>query len=138
MTNVGFEAPGGGFEAPETLIGLDFSETPYAGLEVTVAAGSMGEFLDLEDLAAAGENRQMFRRFAALLRSWNLTRGGVPVPATYEGMLTLEPAFTEMIITVWQRNVTSAPPPLQNGSPSGASSPEAQLAQASRSLNPQN
>lgn len=133
-----YEAPGGGFEVPETLIGLDFSDTPYKGLEVTVEAGSIGEYLDMDDLAAQGENRQMLRRFAALLHSWNLTRKGVPVPATYEGLLTLEPAFSEMITVVWQKNVTSAPPPLQNGSASGASSPEAQLAAASRSLGPQN
>jgi hypothetical protein len=127
----------GGYEAPVTTYGLDFSETPHAGLQVNVAAGTVGEFLDLEDLAAAGETRSLFRRFAELLTSWNVTRNGQPVPPDYEGMLTLEPAFVEMIVTVWQKNVTSAPPPLNGGSPSGGNSPEAALAAASRSLGPQ-
>lgn len=134
----GYEVSGGGFEAPETTLDLDFSDTPYKGLKIAVAAGTNGEFLDLQDLAGAGENRQMFRRFAALLRNWNVTRKGVPVPATYEGLLTLEPTFTEMIITVFMKNVTSAPPPLNGNSPSGTTSPEELLAAASRSLSPQN
>lgn len=135
----GYEVSGGGFEAPETLLALDFSDTPYKGLEVTVAAGTVGEFLDMQELVTDGaENRLLFRRFCALLRSWNVTRGGKPVPATYEGLLTLEPAFVDMIITVWMKNVTSAPPPLNGNSPSGTTSPEALLAAASQSLSPQN
>jgi hypothetical protein len=126
-----------GFEVPDTTIGLDFSETDYAGLQVKVRAGTVGEFLDLEDLAAAGETRKLFQRFGALLISWNLTCGGEPVPATYEGLLSLEPAFSEMIVMVWQKNVTSVPPPLDGPSPSGATSPAPALAQASRSLGPQ-
>jgi len=126
-----------GFEVQDTTIGLDFSETDYAGLHVKVRAGTVGAFLDMQDLAAADETRKLFQQFGNLIVEWNITRGGEPVPATYEGLLSLEPAFAEMIVTVWQKNATSVPAPLDETSPSGETSPAAALAQASRSLGPQ-
>lgn len=40
-----------GFEAPSSGAKLDFSETAYAGLEVTMDAISIGDLLDIQDLA---------------------------------------------------------------------------------------
>ena len=132
-----------GYKPKRTIYKLDFSQTEYAGLEVAVRAGSIGDLLGLQELAGAGEMtaeeaRQMFAGFAALLVSWNVEDDDdKPVPVSYKGVSCQEPDFIKTIITAFYVNVAGAPPPLPDGSNSGASSeegPTAGLAAASRSL----
>ena len=135
-----------GFEPPGSGQKLDFSETAYAGLEVTMDAISVGDLLDLQDQAdaaraegasAAVAAREMVKRFADHLESWNVTRKGEPVPATLEGALSLDAVFMSVIVKAWTQGTAEAPPPLPGGSPSGGSSAEGStlgLAAASRSL----
>ena len=133
-----------GFEPPGIGAKLDFSDTAYAGLEVTMDAVSLGDLLDIQDLADAGTvdavgtaAREMVKRFADHLESWNVTRKGEPVPATLEGALSLDAVFIGAIIKAWTQGTAEAPPPLPGGSPSGGSSAEGStlgLAAASRSL----
>jgi hypothetical protein len=127
-----------GYEPPSTGLKLDFSDTPYAGLEVTMGAVSLGQILDIEDLTeATGGTREMVTRFADCLESWNVTRGGEPVPADLAGVLSQDPNFILAIVLAWQRNVATAPPPLPGALSSGGTSAEASmpgLASASRSL----
>ena len=119
---------GVGFEPPSSGQKLDFSETAYAGLEVTMGALSLGELLDIQDLAdeaAAGRAvRQLLVKFAGCLESWNVTRDGKPVPATLEGVLSQNAVFVAAVVTAWARQMHEAPPPLPGGSPSGGSSAE--------------
>ena len=132
-----------GYKPKRTIYKLDFSQTEYAGLEVAVRAGSIGDLLALQDLAGAGETtaeeaRQMFAGFAALLVSWNVDDDNdKPVPTTYEGVASQEPDFIKTIVTAFFANVAGAPPPLPDGSNSGANSegaPIPGLAESSRSL----
>lgn len=127
-----------GFEPPVTGLKLDFSEHPlYAGLEVTMSGISMGGALELEETPAAALGaRKVVARFADHLESWNVTKLGEPVPADLDGVLSQDPAFVEAIILAWLRNLSSAPPPLSEGSGSGETSGEVPtgLADASRSL----
>ena len=132
-----------GYKPKRTIYKLDFSQTEYAGLEVAVRAGSIGDLLGLQELAGAGEMtaeeaRQMFAGFAALLVSWNVEDGDdKPVPATYEGVASQEPDFVKAIVTAFFVNVAGTPPPLPDGSNSGGNSvadSTAALANSSRSL----
>ena len=132
-----------GYKPKRTVYKLDFSETEYAGLEVAVRAGSIGDLLGLQELAnadtmTAAEARKMFAGFAALLVSWNVEDDDDgPVPATYEGVASQEPDFIKAIVTAFFANVAGTPPPLPGASDSGATSEgvsTAGLAAASRSL----
>lgn len=128
------------FEPPSSGQKLDFTDTAYAGLEVTMDAISVGDLLDIADLAEQPSShtvRELFKRFAKALESWNVTKKGVPVPATYEGVLTQDAAFVSAIVKAWQQGMAQAPPPLPGGSSSGGSSAEEStlgLGGASRSL----
>ena len=127
-----------GFEPPSTGQKLDFSETAYAGLKVTMGAISLGDLLDIQDLveqASAGKAvRSMMRKFAAALESWNVTKNGRPVPATYEGVLQQDAAFVLAVVQSWQQGMAQAPPPLPGGSRSGGiSAAESTLGLASAS-----
>lgn len=134
-----------GFEPPSSGQKLDFSDTAYAGLEVTMDAISLGELLDIQDLSDAAADgtaagsvvRELCARFAKCLESWNVTRKGEPVPPTLEGVLSQDAAFIVAIIQSWQQGMAAAPPPLPGGSLSGGTSAEEStlgLAGSSRSL----
>ena len=117
---------GVGFAPPSSGQKLDFSETAYAGLEVTMGALSLGELLDIQDLAdeaAAGRAvRQLLVKFAGCLESWNVTRDGRPVAADLDGVLAQDAAFVLAIVQAWQQGMAAAPPPLPGGSGSGGNS----------------
>ena len=132
-----------GYKPKRTVYKLDFSDTEYAGLEVAVRAGSIGDLLALQELAdadamTADEARRMFAGFAALLVSWNVEdEDDGPVPVSYKGVASQEPDFIKAIITAFYANVAGTPPPLPGASDSGATSAEvstAGLAASSRSL----
>lgn len=133
-----------GFEPPSSGQKLDFSETAYAGLEVTMDAVSLGALLDIQDLADAAADglagaalRKLIARFSGCLESWNVTKNGQPVAPDYDGVLSQDAAFVLAIVRAWQQGLFEAPPPLPGGSGSGGSSAEEStlgLAAASRSL----
>ena len=129
-----------GFEPPGSGAKLDFSDTAYAGLEVTMDAVSLGDLLDIQGLAETGTTaavREMVARFAKSLESWNVTRKGEPVPATLEGALSLDAVFVGALVRAWAQGTAEAPPPLPGGSPSGGSSAAERtlgLDESSRSL----
>jgi hypothetical protein len=130
-----------GFEPPSSGQKLDFSDTAYAGLEVTMDAVSLGDLLDIQDLAddasAGSAARELIRRFAAALESWNVTKGGEPVPADFDGVLSQDAAFILAIVQAWQQGMAAAPPPLPGGSGSGGSSAaESTLGLAASSRSP--
>ena len=115
-----------GFEPPSSGQKLDFSETAYAGLEVTMDAVSLGDLLDIQDLAeataAGAAARALFAKFASCLESWNVTKNGRPVAADLEGVLAQDAAFILAIVQSWQQGMAQAPPPLPGGSRSGGTS----------------
>lgn len=144
MTGVGYEAPGTGTK-------LDFAGTPHEGLEVTIDSVSIGLMTDMleaysligsgqlgkDELAkAAPLLARLFGGFAGVLESWNVTRKGEPVPATLDGVRSLDMMFVLDIIGAWITGTTSAGDDLGKGSASGMTSQEELIAAAglSRSL----
>ena len=135
----------GGFEAPGTGNVLDFTGTPYEGLEVTVDSASIGLLTDIMESyealtaekvdvkAAMPVIDKLLRLFGELLESWNVERRGEPVPATYEGMRMLDVNFVLAIIGAWLTGTTGADEELGKDSPSGGTSQEALTAAAALS-----
>lgn len=130
-----------GYEAPATVYELDFADT-HPGLEVAVRATTIDEFLHIQELLDGSDSpkgvRGVFGAFAEILVSWSVTKGGVPVPTTLDGLLGLEEPFVTAIVLAWQRRILQAPPPLPGTSSSGGTSPEAALKLAESSRSPEN
>lgn len=134
-----------GYVPKRTLYKLDFSQTEYAGLEVTTKSAAMGvllEVLELSDLfeqagIKALDKKQLdvvFGLFAQVLHSWNVaTDDGTAVPATKDGLLSQDPEFVMAVMSAWAAEMTQAPPPLPGEQSSGAISKEAALGLASLS-----
>lgn len=105
-----------GFVVNRKLIRLVF-EGELEGLEVTVRPSSVLVYDEIAELSSqtftsppSRENlqalRDMYRKFAAVLVSWNLEETGedgvaVPVPATLDGLLSQEPSFVNSVVTAW-------------------------------------
>jgi hypothetical protein len=118
-----------GFEAPETLFRLIFEDPDMAGLEVMVHEPTIDDMLTLGGIDAAGAKsmdpaavRAMFKAFAGLLDSWNLTRKGVPVPATLEGVLSQSPGFITKIMAALDKTIARPDPTSPAGSSTGETS----------------
>ena len=126
----------GGFEAPGTGNLLDFTGTPYEGLEVTVDAASMAVMLSVTELFAAASERtsqesvtamrDLLGMFAQVLESWNTEdrKTGDPVPATLEGLLSQDSDFVLAIIGAWLTGTLQADDDLGKDLPSGETSAE--------------
>ncbi len=123
-----------GFQPPRKTYVLDFEGTDLDGLTVKARGASLGQFLALGQLAedadqaegAAGESAAisaMLALFDELLVEWNLDdENGVRIPATAEGMATLDPSQVMAIIGAWQRAVAAVPVPLKDASTGGSPS----------------
>lgn len=74
------------------------------------------------------------RAAAVALESWNVVdRTGQPVPATYEGLCSLDQDQAIAIIMAWAFRVIGVSAPLGERSPSGATSEEASIPMATSS-----
>jgi len=132
-----------GFTPKRTVYTLDFTDTELDGLMVqarSVSVGTLLEFTAMADLAErltgeaadqAVEGLEVMRvvgellfSFADVLKGWNLTDDdGNDVPATLEGLRTLEFRHAMAIITTWTRAASDVPAPLSNGSNAGVPPP---------------
>ena len=100
-----------GFEVPQTTLRLAFTDPSYGGLEVVCRAVPLGELQEAAELAnvdpknVTDEDQARLERligsFADALVSWNLTRRGKKVPATREGVDSLDIIFTMQLIAAW-------------------------------------
>jgi hypothetical protein len=129
-----------GFQLPRVTYTLDFTDTELDGLEVKARSAPLGMMLRLgsmvDEIGAApqtedaemvrgamGKLQSLIEMYATVLASWNLEdEDGAPVPASVDGMLTLDPRHLMMIIKAWQQAVTAAPDPLSEPSSNGAPS----------------
>jgi len=118
-----------GFEAPDTLYALTWADDPaMAGLKVTVKEPSIDGIMSMSGMDAdpkamsADKLGAIFKVFAGLLDSWNVKRKGVPVPATYEGVISCSPAFITKIITAMNKEFTKPDPTSPAGSSTGETS----------------
>lgn len=116
------------YEIEPTRYRLTFEERP--GMEVVTRAPALGELLDIMTLYDSIKStpvlpkdkvEELFGWFATLLDSWNLTRNGQPVPATYEGVKSLELGFIFTVVMTWVAKIAEEAgisPPAQ--APAGA------------------
>lgn len=135
-----------GFTPPTSVYTLDFPEgDELHGLTVEARSVSVGTFLrlarlqdtasegGLEALAAVDE---LFDAFGKALRSWDLQDDdGQDVPATADGLRTLELRHAMAVITAWMGGMSQAPAPLDEtstgGGPSVVELPPMELSSAS-------
>lgn len=135
-----------GFDVSTTGDILTFPEdSKYAGLEVTLDEAPMGLLLDItEDYArlsggdldvktAAKVLKGLVENLAEVLEDWNVTRKGVPVPPTLEGVRSMGKTFVLTVIGAWLTGNVSADEELGKGSGSGGSSEAALAAMAASS-----
>ncbi len=127
-----------------TVYTLDFADTELDGLTVKATGAPIGTLLDLigmidlaerlgasttadaeagpEALRAVGE---LLAGFAKVLRSWDLEDDdGTAVPATLEGLRTLEMRHAMLVISTWAGAASAVPAPLSSGSSGGQPPPE--------------
>lgn len=136
-----------GFQPPRKTYILDFEGTELDGLEVKARSAPLGMMLelgkladgfgstpDVEEIAGLSEQEQIsmvrgsmdslrsiVELYAQVLVSWNYEdEHGQAVPATVEGMLTLDPPHMMMIIQAWRQAVVAVPPASSPTSSAGA------------------
>ena len=121
-----------GWEYKPKLYRLRFEDEDLAGLVVMAKSpsiGSLASVLELvaqvEDLMAAGEpdmravvlaTRDLVAAFAGFLVEWNLTEGGEPVVPSKDALTSRDLDFGMAVVKGWIEAVSSAPPPLPQGS----------------------
>jgi hypothetical protein len=121
-----------GYTPQRTTYLLDFGDR-YGGLEVKVRAGTLGQLLELQGLGSGEDstpeqNRELLERFAALLVRWNITNeDDSPVPATLDGLLSLEPGLAMDIVQAGAQALGGVAPPLPDASDGGGPSAVASL-----------
>lgn len=128
-----------GFRAPKKTYRLVFESEDLAGLEVRAASMPLGELLEIQQLAdrygPGGSERpgmveidRMLGGFARALLSWNVEDDeGRPVPATLDGLKSLDFDFVLDIMLAWMDAVVAVPAPLAQPSSSGGTSLELSL-----------
>lgn len=105
----------GGFEVPDNRLRLQFSDPSFAGLEVVCRLATMDQInasaklgdLDLNKLSAGELEAELGRiigEFADALISWNLRRDAQPVPATADGVGSLDSLFVMQLVEAWMSN----------------------------------
>jgi hypothetical protein len=121
---------------------LDFEGTDLDGLHVKAKSMSLGAFADLMAIFDEGgltrENLDaIFDGFSNVLLEWDVEdEEGNPVPATRDGLYSLDLPEAQAIIEAWRDAVTGVSRPLEqpsdDGSPSLAASIPMETLSASR------
>jgi hypothetical protein len=117
---------------------LVFADPDMNGLEVYMNSVPVGVMLQIDDLSSSinvsdsgstsGKFRELLEIVASALVSWNIEGDdGTAVPADFDGLSTLETQFVMEIIAAWSQAVAGVTGPLEKGSTSGGTFPEASL-----------
>lgn len=121
---------------------LVFDDEEFDGLEVTTKPVPLGVYLRMKALILAEITEEvieeLFGEFAKILDSWNYEDDdGHPVPATYEGLRSLDIEFAKAIVRAWNAAMTAVAEvddaPLPEASDDGAESVEASIPMVSPS-----
>lgn len=136
-----------GFKPKKTIYTLDFQNLgdDFEGLQVRTGMLSLGAFLKISSLVdtpaaqmTEGDVDELFGQFAGILLDWNIEDDDdKPVPATKEGLYSLEFPFTMRIILTWRDAMKGVADddPLAGDSDSGATSLEESMPMESLSGN---
>lgn len=115
-----------GYRRKRKAYRLDFSETEYEGLEVTVRGLTTGEYLDLVRLSATSnddgdtETEGMLHMFADHLVAWNLEDDEGPVATTYESVVENDFTMNMAIVSAWMDALAAVPDKTEKKSSAGA------------------
>lgn len=131
-----------GFVVKRTIFDLIFTDPDLEGIRVSAGSIDTGTFLDMTSTMSGGVTqedisavRKLFTQFSTVLESWNLEEeDGTVIPATIEGMYSLEFPFTIRLIKAWLSTVGSIPDPLESRSTSGETSLEGSMPMETLSL----
>lgn len=121
-----------GYVPKRKVYTLIFEDPEMNGLEVRIRGLTTGQFMDVaakkEEAEQGGDPAELFQMMVDQLVSWNIEEeDGTPVPATLEGLKTLDMPFTMAIVNAWTDAVAGVPAPLEQSSPAGAPSLEASI-----------
>jgi hypothetical protein len=104
------------YKRKRKIYNLDFEGTEFDGLEVKLRGLTTGEYLEIVSLSAPGaegdeETEGTLRMFATHLVSWNLLdeETNLPVPTTYEGVITNDLSMNMAIINAWTDALATVP-----------------------------
>lgn len=112
------------FELPERTITIVIPDGDFKGAEIIASRDiPLALVLDIDDASELGGRKGMVKAVTTfadnVLRSWNLSRDGVAIPATAEGMLRLPPDLVVAILQTWGESLKGTPAPLDELSASG-------------------
>jgi len=112
----------GGYKRKAPVAVLLFDD--YEGLEVRAKAPAMGALLGLADLAEAADAdaraaRKLLEEFAGYLVSWTVEDDDGPVPATLDGLLSLDTPFVLQVVKAWIDGLAGVDPTSPARSPAG-------------------
>jgi hypothetical protein len=107
---------------------LQFADETYAGMEVDVTSPSLDEYFRLLETRSTRDMesfRQLLATMAEHLVRWNLEdETGEPVPATEDGLLSVDLDIITAVLDAWTDVLSGASGPLGRKSSSGGTSPE--------------
>lgn len=138
-----------GFEVPQSVFRLRFTDPALAECQVRVRAMSVGELMELTDQvpdlrldgsmssSMALNIELLMEWFSNYLADWNLTKNGEPVKTTLDGVKTLELPFVVRMILAWLPATAGVSPDLKDDSPSGEPFPELSIPTEPLSPNPE-
>jgi hypothetical protein len=109
---------------------LAWEDGDYNGLEVVVSSISMGELAELLELSQKSDRgdakaaMELIDRLAGKLKSWNIEDDDdQPVPASFDGLKSLDPGEMSEIVTKWVQTMTRVTDELGKGSTNGVAPP---------------
>ncbi len=126
-----------GYVQKRKQITLRFEDKERAELFVRARSTSLGQMLDLMDLAdmdrqklSASDQKarlmELFQLFVSCLIEWNLeSEEAGPTPMTLEGLLMHDFDFVLELVFAWQDGVVGVSAPLERKSDAGRPSEEA-------------
>lgn len=123
-------AGGGGFKHSKTYL-LEWPEGhEYHGLKIRTRGVSTGTMIDITTVDDEDPNSLafIFEQFASVLTWWNMVDDDdQPVPATLEGVRSIDYRMGQAIVRAWQRTVTGVSDPKEPPSIGGLPLVEASL-----------
>ena len=107
---------------------LVFQDEDLAGIEITVRSLTTGQLIELQEAQQSGMHEKFTNMLAEKLVDWNVEdEDGTPVPATLEGVRSMDLEFNNKVIDVWTDAVFGIRRPLSKPSADGQPSVEASI-----------
>ncbi|MFD5419503.1 hypothetical protein ACFWJT_15940 [Streptomyces sp. NPDC127069] len=121
-----------GYKPRTKIYNLDFAGTDHEGLQVSIRGLNTGQYMDLfeakSEAEAGGETTRLLQIMASRLVAWNIEDDtDLPVPATLDGIKTLDLDLNLAIVNAWTTAMAGVSAPLEPSSSAGEPSLEASI-----------